>query len=47
MTTKDNKNNEHGFGLKSMRNVAKKYNGDIYINYVNNIFTLTMYFINK
>jgi sensor histidine kinase regulating citrate/malate metabolism len=44
VTSKNNDNNEHGFGIKSMKCIAHKYNGDIYINHNNNIFSLTLYF---
>ena len=45
-TKKEYEVGEHGYGIKSMRNIAKKYNGDIKLNTENNIFTLTAYFMN-
>jgi hypothetical protein len=34
--------NEHGYGLKNVRRVAEKYNGDLTITYENHIFTASV-----
>ena len=39
-TKKDNQN--HGFGLKSIDKIVKKYNGDIKISTNNNIFEINI-----
>lgn len=39
ITTKENKN-EHGFGLKSIRYIAKKYNGTMTVSCYDNLFCL-------
>lgn len=41
MTTKKDSIN-HGFGLKSIENIVKKYNGDLKICTNNNIFELNI-----
>ncbi|MBP5356908.1 MAG: sensor histidine kinase, partial [Clostridia bacterium] len=41
-TTKDNTLGEHGFGLKSIKTIAEKYNGDMIIEAEENIFTITI-----
>lgn len=37
-TTKENSNSSHGFGIKIIRDTAKKHNGSLKIDYVNNRF---------
>lgn len=47
LTTKKNEMNQHGYGIKSIRCIAKEYGGDIKLNTENNIFTLIVYFYLK
>lgn len=42
-TSKEDKEN-HGFGVKSIKNIAEEYDGNIYINSDNNLFTLFVAF---
>ena len=44
MTSKDKK--YHGFGVKSIRRIAHKYNGEVNFNYNNNFFTCRLIFPN-
>ena len=37
--------NYHGFGLKSVRSIAEKYNGSMNITTENNVFEITLMFI--
>ena len=46
-TTKKHHPEEHGFGLKSMQLVAKKYGGSLDATGTGGIFTLTVYLIDK
>lgn len=43
LTTKDNKFDNHGYGMKSIRKIANQYHGDISISANDDIFTLTFY----
>lgn len=43
LTRKENKR-EHGLGLKSIRLLAEKYDGEMHINTENNVFRLTLLF---
>lgn len=45
-TKKEYEIGEHGYGIKSMMNVTKKYSGDINLVTNNDIFSLTAYFVN-
>ncbi len=45
-TTKADKLN-HGYGLKSIRTIALKYDGEVFTDFSENIFTLTITLINK
>lgn len=45
-TTKKN-NQIHGFGLESIRTLAYQYNGDSFVEYQNDIFTLTVLLQNR
>jgi len=42
-TSKEDKEN-HGFGVKSIKNIAEEYDGNIYINSDHNLFTLFIAF---
>ncbi len=42
-TTKDFEDGFHGFGLKSIRFIANKYNGDIQFHQKDDVFTLTIF----
>ncbi len=41
-TTKSTKKTEHGFGIISINQIAKKYDGDVVLNSDSNTFTLTI-----
>jgi len=43
VTTKNDSQN-HGFGLKSIENIANKYNGELVIKMQDGIFDLTLIF---
>jgi len=45
-TTKEQKN-EHGYGLKSIKTLALKYNGNLSISCENNEFVLSVILVNK
>lgn len=36
---------EHGFGLKSIKLIAEKYNGTMNLSYDDNVFSITLMFI--
>lgn len=42
VTTKENKNNTHGYGLRSIAKVANKYEGEVLTDFGNNEFKLTL-----
>ncbi len=43
LTTKENKDESHGYGIKSIRRIAHLYNGDIVIKTTGEIFSLTIF----
>lgn len=46
-TTKTGEMGYHGFGVKSIANIADKYSGNIDIQNQDNVFTLTVYLFNR
>lgn len=46
-TSKETEKGYHGYGLKSIRRIAQKYQGDITYHLKENIFTLTVYLKNN
>lgn len=46
-TTKTGEQGYHGFGLKSMRNIAQKYGGDLNVSHENGMFRLNVYMLDK
>lgn len=47
MTTNLDPQNLHGYGMKSMRSIVKKYGGELKVKAENGIFTLTAWLMNK
>ena len=45
--SKKEDNIHHGFGMKSIKMVCEKYNGNLRLNIENNIFIVTILFIKK
>lgn len=45
--SKKNDHIHHGFGMKSIKMVCEKYNGNLKLSFNNNVFTVTILFIRK
>lgn len=45
VTTKGEEPGYHGFGMKSMRRIAKKYNGDVSVDVKDSLFCLSAYVV--
>lgn len=46
-TTKTNEEGYHGYGLKSIKNIAEKYRGGIVVDVSDGVFSLNVYLIEK
>ena len=42
VTTKNNNSFEHGYGMRSIRSVVRRYDGELKISTMNHVFTLSV-----
>ena len=46
-TTKEGEQGYHGYGLKSIQLIAKKYHGDISVSAANGMFQISIYMMSE